>query len=65
MTLRTYSFLALTPAIGGPVASNWQSFKTGQIYTMERHFVARANILAFAEEFDPQPYHLDESAAQA
>ena len=65
MTVRTYSFLALTPAIGGPVASHWQSFKTGQIYTTERHCVARADILAFAEEFDPQPYHLDESAAQA
>ena len=65
MTLRTYSFSALTPAIGGPVASNWQSFKTGQLYTTERHCVARADILAFAEEFDPQPYHLDESAAQA
>ena len=27
--------------------------------------MAREDILAFAEEFDPQPYHLDESAAQA
>ena len=47
------------------MTSNWQSFKTGQVYTTERHCLARADILAFAEEFDPQPYHLDESAAQA
>lgn len=45
--------------------SHWQSFKTGQIYTTERHCLAREDILAFAEEFDPQAYHLDESAAQA
>jgi acyl dehydratase len=35
-----------------------QSFKTGRVK------VDREKIFAFAKEFDPQPYHLDEAAAQ-
>ena len=35
-----------------------QSFKTGRIR------VDKEKIFAFAREYDPQPYHLDETAAQ-
>ena len=35
-----------------------QSFKTGRVR------VDRDKIFAFAREYDPQPYHLDEAAAQ-
>ncbi len=35
-----------------------QTFKTGRIK------VDREKVFAFAKEFDPQPYHLDEAAAR-
>jgi acyl dehydratase len=35
-----------------------QSFKTGRVR------VDKEKIFAFAREYDPQPYHLDEAAAQ-
>ncbi len=43
----------------------WEDFPAGQV----RHFgampVTREATLAFAREFDPQPFHLDDAAAQA
>ena len=37
----------------------------GQRFTSGTYIVEEAEIKAFAAEFDPQPFHLDESAAQA
>jgi acyl dehydratase len=37
----------------------------GQRFTSGTYFIEEAQIKAFAAEFDPQPFHLDESAAQA
>ncbi|MCW6507926.1 MaoC family dehydratase [Lichenifustis flavocetrariae] len=37
----------------------------GQRFDSGFHQVDRAQIEAFAKEFDPQPFHLDESAAKA
>jgi acyl dehydratase len=37
----------------------------GQRFTSASHAVDAAQIKAFAHEFDPQPFHLDEEAANA
>jgi acyl dehydratase len=37
----------------------------GQRFTSASHAVGRDEILAFARQFDPQPFHLDEAAARA
>jgi acyl dehydratase len=40
----------------------FEDFRTGQELPLGRYPVARAEIVAFAAEFDPQPFHLDEAA---
>ena len=42
----------------------FEDFKPGHFGTFGPHHVSREDILAFATEFDPQPMHLDEEAAQ-
>jgi acyl dehydratase len=42
----------------------WQDIKPGETFTTARLTVSEADILEFAAEFDPQPYHLDRGAAQ-
>ena len=41
----------------------FEDFEPGQDCRFEPHTVTRAEIVAFAAEFDPQPFHLDEAAA--
>jgi acyl dehydratase len=41
----------------------FEDFEPGQEYALQPHTVTRAEIVAFAAEFDPQPFHLDEAAA--
>jgi acyl dehydratase len=41
-----------------------QDFAVGQVYGSGRIKVEREGIKAFAAEFDPQPFHLDEDAAR-
>jgi len=41
----------------------FEDFKPGHFGTFGPRRVTRAEILAFAAEFDPQPMHLDEAAA--
>jgi acyl dehydratase len=41
----------------------FEDFAPGQEYPFGPHTVTRAEIVAFAAEFDPQPFHLDEKAA--
>lgn len=41
----------------------FEDFAVGQIYGTEKLRVERERIKSFAAEFDPQPYHLDEEAA--
>jgi acyl dehydratase len=38
-------------------------FQVGQLFTSGTHPIDAAQIKAFAREFDPQPFHLDEEAA--
>ena len=37
----------------------------GQVYPLGRRTLSRDEIVAFAREWDPQPFHLDEAAAAA
>jgi acyl dehydratase len=39
--------------------------QVGRRFTSGSYIIEEAQIKAFAAEFDPQPFHLDESAAQA
>jgi acyl dehydratase len=42
----------------------WQDFQPGESFTTASLTVTHDDILEFAAEFDPQPYHLDSSAAR-
>ena len=44
---------------------HFEDFREGQRFALGPHKVASDAIIAFAEEFDPQPFHLDEEAAKA
>jgi acyl dehydratase len=41
----------------------FEDFVAGQELPLGRYSVTRSEIVAFAAEFDPQPFHLDEAAA--
>jgi acyl dehydratase len=41
-----------------------EDFHVGQRFTSATHVVDTAQIKAFARQFDPQPFHLDEEAAK-
>lgn len=43
----------------------WEDFEPGTVAVYGPRLVTREEIVAFAAEFDPQPMHLDESAAAA
>ena len=40
----------------------FEDFEAGQEFPLGPHRVTREEIIAFAAEFDPQPFHLDEAA---
>ena len=41
-----------------------EDYAVGQVYHSGRLRIDREQIIAFATQFDPQPYHLDEDAAR-
>jgi acyl dehydratase len=43
----------------------WEDFTPGSVSEYGPRIVTREEIVAFAAEFDPQPFHLDEEAARA
>ena len=45
-------------------AMYWEDMEVGQVITSRSQVMTRDRIVAFAEEFDPQPQHLDEEAAR-
>lgn len=47
----------------GPRA--YEDFEVGQTIDLGRRVVSAEEIVAFASEFDPQPFHLDEEAGRA
>lgn len=42
-----------------------EDLRVGQRFTSETYVMEAARIKEFAAEFDPQPFHMDESAAEA
>jgi len=44
---------------------HWEDFSPGQVAECGSRLITRAEIVAFAAEYDPQPMHLDEAAARA
>lgn len=44
---------------------HWEDFAPGQVTDCGSRLVTRAEIVAFAAEYDPQLMHLDEQAARA
>ena len=43
----------------------WEDFKVGDTVEMGRHTFTEAEIIEFARQFDPQPFHVDPAAAKA
>jgi acyl dehydratase len=43
----------------------WEDFKVGEVSEMGRRTVDKEEIIAFARQFDPQVFHVDEAAAKA
>jgi acyl dehydratase len=44
---------------------HFEDFSPGQRFPLGPYAVTREDIIAFAEEFDQQPFHLDEDVAKA
>jgi acyl dehydratase len=47
------------------VTRHFEDFQAGEVVRLGRRRVTRDEIVAFAREFDPQPFHVDEEAAAA
>jgi acyl dehydratase len=56
-------------APAGPLASKPDLFfedrEVGEIFDLGQHEFSKDSIIAFAQAWDPQPFHLDEAAAKA
>ncbi|MFT3987410.1 MaoC family dehydratase [Aestuariivirga sp.] len=44
---------------------HFEDFPVGRIFELGPYPVTREEVIAFAREFDPQPFHLDEDAANS
>jgi acyl dehydratase len=42
----------------------FDDFRVGQVFDIGPRHVGREEIIAFAEKYDPQPFHIDETAAK-
>ncbi len=52
------------PAQSEPVL-HWDDFREGEVREFGSMVVKQEDIVRFAAEFDPQPFHLDEAAGRA
>lgn len=55
----------MTDATPSSTLLHWEDFPVGQVRTFGAMPVTRDAVLAFAAQFDPQPFHLDDAAAEA
>jgi acyl dehydratase len=46
-----------------PAKQYLEDYAAGQVYRTARLRIDKDQIIAFAGQFDPQPYHLDDDAA--
>jgi acyl dehydratase len=44
---------------------SYEDLEVGKTYTVGSHTFTREEIIHFAEQFDPQPFHLNEAAGEA
>lgn len=44
---------------------HFEDFTPGRVFGLGTRRMSREDILAFARQFDPQPFHIDEEAARA
>ena len=51
-------------ATTSPLRQYWEDFPVGSVREFGNQTVTREAIIAFAREFDPQPFHVDEEAAR-
>ena len=42
----------------------WEDFEAGSVHEFGGHTLTKEEIVRFASEFDPQPFHLDEELAK-
>jgi len=49
---------------GGSELLYWEDFRPGEVVEIGRHTFTESEIVAFAEQFDPQPFHTDPVAAR-
>ena len=42
----------------------WEDFKPGDTFPMGERAIDRDEVMAFARQFDSQPFHIDEAAAE-
>ncbi|HXF88322.1 MAG TPA: MaoC family dehydratase [Xanthobacteraceae bacterium] len=52
------------PPHAPPPKRYWEDFAPGQVIEHGPRRITREEIVAYAREFDPQPFHLDEEAAR-
>jgi acyl dehydratase len=52
------------PPHAPPPKRYWEDFTPGQVIEHGPRRITREEIVAYAREFDPQPFHLDEEAAR-
>jgi acyl dehydratase len=43
---------------------HWEDFPAGQVLEFGNHTVSREAVIAFASQFDPQSFHVDDDAAR-
>lgn len=55
----------MNQAIEKTVALYLEDLRVGQQFTSDSYRMEEAGIKSFAEEFDPQPFHLDDAAARS
>ncbi len=55
---------SVTPAPLSSPRLHWEDFSIGSVRTFGAMPVSREAVLEFAGDFDPQPFHLDDAAAQ-
>jgi acyl dehydratase len=56
---------ALAPAgTGRAPLHHWEDFPVGQVRDFGGMPVSREAVIAFAQQFDPQPFHVDDEAAR-
>lgn len=60
----TYPWCPATAKISRVSKLHWEDYAPGQVNEYGPHHVSRDEIVEFAREFDPQPFHLDEEAAK-